>query len=181
MILYDLDAGGLFASPVPTGWSGDGEQELTSDEAGPRNRLGPDELETAGRAPIAEQVRGLRALGVDAWAWLPTSRDARDLAAYAERQGATLVLVPADLAQPGLVDRRVAGHAGVAEAGSAGSPIRFETSVGVARPRGNRTGRRCRLGRGGSGFPPTVTPSRHKVNSTCDPFPASWGLSWPPP
>jgi len=125
VILYDLDAGGLFASPVPTEWSGEGERELTSDEAGPEDRLGPDELETAGRAPIAEQVRGLRALGVDAWAWLPTSRDARDLAAYAERQGATLVLVPADLAQPGLMDR-VAGHAGVAEA-DAGSPIRFET------------------------------------------------------
>lgn len=125
VILYDLDAGGMFASPVPTGWSGEGEKELTSEEAGPRDRLGPDELETAGRAGIAEQVRALRAVGVDAWAWLPTSRDARDLAAYAERQGATLVLVPPGLEQPGLLDR-VAGHAGVAEADAA-SPVPFET------------------------------------------------------
>jgi hypothetical protein len=125
VILYDLDAGGLFASPVPTGWSGEGERELTNEEAGPADRLGPDELETAGRAPIAEQVRALRATGVDAWAWLPTSRDARDLAAYAERQGAALVLVPPDLERPGLLDR-VAGHAGAAEA-DAGSPVPFET------------------------------------------------------
>lgn len=125
VILYDLDAAGMFASPVPTAWSGGGERELTDEEAGPRERLGPDELETAGRGRIAEQVRALRGMGVDAWAWLPTSSDARDLAAYAERQGATLVLVPRGLEQPGLLDR-VAGHAGIAEA-DAESPVPFET------------------------------------------------------
>jgi hypothetical protein len=125
VILYDLDVGGRFASPVPTGWSGEGERELTDEEAGPADRLGPDELETAGRAAIAEQVRALRALGVDAWAWLPTSHDARDLAAYAERQGATLVLVPRDLEQPGLLDR-VSGQAGAAQA-DAESAVPFET------------------------------------------------------
>ena len=125
VILYDLDAAGLFASPVPTEWSGEGERELVDEEAGPAERLGPDELETAGRARVAEQVRALRATGVDAWAWLPTSSDARDLAAYAERQGAAVVLVPPDLQQPGLLDR-VAGHAGVAEA-DAGSTVPFET------------------------------------------------------
>lgn len=125
VILYDLDAAGIFASPVPTGWSGEGERDLTDEEAGPRDRLGPDELETAGRAQIAEQVRAMRAIGVDAWAWLPTSSDARDLAAYAERQRASLVLVPPDLQQPGLLDR-VAGRAGAAEA-EAGSSVSFET------------------------------------------------------
>ena len=97
VILYDLDAGGLFASPVPTGWSGEGERELTDEEAGPRDRLDPDELDTAGRGAVAEQVRQMRSMGVDAWAWLPTSKDAADLAAYAQRQGATVVLVPPDL------------------------------------------------------------------------------------
>ena len=101
VILYDLDAGGLFASPVPTAWSGEGEQELTDEESGPRDRLGPDELDTAGRGAVAEQVRQLRSVGVDAWAWLPTSKDAKDLAAYAQRQGASLVLVPPDLGPPG--------------------------------------------------------------------------------
>src|SRR6187431_1603243 len=91
VILYDLDAGGLFASPVPTVWSGEGQQELVDEEAGPRDRLDPDELDTAGRSAIAEQVRSLRSAGVDAWGWLPTTKDAGDLAAYAERQGASLV------------------------------------------------------------------------------------------
>jgi hypothetical protein len=111
VILYDLDAGGLFASPVPTAWSGEGEQELTDEESGPRDRLGPDELDTAGRGAIAEQVRQLRSMGVDAWAWLPSSKHVSDLAAYAEHQGASVVLVPPDLAadQPSGVPFEVVG------------------------------------------------------------------------
>ena len=71
VILYDLDAGGLFASPVPTAWSGEGERELIDEEAGPRDRLDPDELDTAGRGAVADQVRaaaldGRRRLGVAA-------------------------------------------------------------------------------------------------------------------
>ena len=124
VILYDLDAGGLFASPVPTAWSGEGERELTNEEAGPRDRLDPDELDTAGRGSVADQVRQLRSMGVDAWAWLPTTKDATDLAAYAERQGASLVLVPPDLGQPNVVDK-VAGNAGAAEVDEH-SPVPFE-------------------------------------------------------
>lgn len=124
VILYDLDAAGLFASPVPTEWSGEGQRELVQEEAGPRDRLDPQELDTAGRTAIAEQVRSLRSNGVDAWGWLPTTRDAADLARYAERQGATTVLVPEDLERPGVVDR-VLGHEGAAEAGEH-SPVRFE-------------------------------------------------------
>src|SRR5947208_7875713 len=114
VILYDLDAGGLFSSPVPTEWSGEGEEELIDREAGPRDRLDPDELDTAGRASVADQVRQLRSMGVDAWAWLPTSKDAADLAEYAERQGASVVLVPPELKQPSLVDK-VVGRTGVDE------------------------------------------------------------------
>jgi hypothetical protein len=125
VILYDLDAGGLFASPVPTEWSGEGQEELVEEEAGPRDRLDPDELDTAGRSAIAEQVRSMRAVGVDAWGWLPTTKDAGDLAAYAERQRATLVLVPPQLEEPGLIDR-IAGRTGAAEADKH-TPVRFET------------------------------------------------------
>src|SRR3954470_2585796 len=71
VILYDLDAAGLFSSPVPTEWSGEGQQELTDQEAGPGERLDGDALETAGRASVANQVRQLRTVGVDAWGWLP--------------------------------------------------------------------------------------------------------------
>ena len=125
VILYDLDAGGLFASPVPTEWSGEGQEELVEQEAGPRDRLDPDELDTAGRSAIAEQVRSMRSVGVDAWGWLPTSKDAGDLAAYAERQRATLVLVPPQLEEPGLLDR-LAGRKGAAEANEE-TAVTFET------------------------------------------------------
>jgi hypothetical protein len=125
VILYDLDAAGRFASPVPTGWSGEGQEELVADEAGPRDRLDPAALETAGRSSVAAQVRSLRSVGVDAWGWLPTSRDAADLAAYAERQGASVVLVPPDLEHPSLLDR-VVGREGAAEAAER-SPVPFET------------------------------------------------------
>ena len=124
VILYDIDAAGLFASPVPTDWSGEGQKELVDDEA-TRERLDPDALETAGRGAIASQVRSLRSIGVDAWGWLPTKKDAADLASYAERQGASLVLVPKDLEQPSLVDR-VVGNEGAAKAQDATS-VRFET------------------------------------------------------
>jgi hypothetical protein len=125
VILYDLDAGGLFASPVPTEWSGEGQEELVEQEAGPRDRLDPDELDTAGRSEIADQVRSMRAAGVDAWGWLPTTKDAGDLAAYAERQRATLVLVPPQLEEPGLLDR-LAGRTGAAEADKH-TQVTFET------------------------------------------------------
>lgn len=97
VILYDIDAAGMFASPVPTEWSGDGQQELMDEEAS-NDRLDADALETAGRGAIATQVRSLRAMGIDAWGWLPTRRDTADLAAYATRQGASLVLVPVEMA-----------------------------------------------------------------------------------
>ena len=124
VILYDIDAAGVFASPVPTEWSGEGQKELVDDEA-VHDRLDADALEAAGRGAIASQVRSLRSIGVDAWGWLPTKKDAADLAAYAERQGATVVLVPKDLEQPGLVDR-VVGNEGTQQTNDE-SPVRFET------------------------------------------------------
>jgi hypothetical protein len=114
VILYDIDAAGMFASPVPTEWSGEGQKELVEDEAS-QDRLDADALETAGRGPIAAQVRSLRSVGIDAWGWLPTKKDAADLAAYAERQGASVVLVPKDLEQP------------AADDDAPGRPIQFET------------------------------------------------------
>ncbi|MBA2721178.1 MAG: hypothetical protein H0U52_18340 [Chloroflexi bacterium] len=90
VILWARDAdGGLLASPLPTQWSGDGEEEQFGD------RLAPNELEAAGRAPLARQVSELREAGVDAWGWLPETADATHLAEYAADQGASLVLVSA--------------------------------------------------------------------------------------
>jgi hypothetical protein len=77
-------------APLPTGWSGDGDEEQFGD------RLGPDDLVAAGRAPLARQVDELRKRGIEAWAWLPENADAEHLATYASDQGASLVLVSTD-------------------------------------------------------------------------------------
>jgi hypothetical protein len=127
VILYDIDAAGIFASPVPTEWSGEGQEQLVEEEAS-GERLDADALATAGRAAIAEQVRSLRSVGVNAWGWLPVKKDAAELAAYAERQGASVVLVPPDLQQPSLVDR-VLGNEGADQANRE-SRVRFEVVEG---------------------------------------------------
>ena len=91
VILFDRDADlGPLMSPMPTAWSADGAEE----EFG--NRLDPDHIEAAGQAVLAEQVRGLRAAGVRAFAWLPPKADASALVEYAAEQRAHLVLISAD-------------------------------------------------------------------------------------
>jgi hypothetical protein len=91
VILWDRDAAtSPLESPLPTDWSGDGEQEQFGD------RLGPNDLIAAGREPLARQVGQLRTEGVDAWAWLPADADAESLSRYASDQGAELVLVSAE-------------------------------------------------------------------------------------
>ena len=88
VILWARDADvSPLESPLPTGWSGDGEEEQFGD------RLAPTDLEMAGRAPLARQVSELRDAGVDAWGWLPETADAEHLAGYAVDQQASLVLV----------------------------------------------------------------------------------------
>jgi hypothetical protein len=89
LILYDVDASGSpLESPLPTGWSADGTEEAVGD------RLGPEELEAAGHAAIAEQVRAARGRGIDAWGWLPSDPARDELAAYAARQPGSHVMVP---------------------------------------------------------------------------------------
>src|SRR3954470_18892027 len=63
VILWARDASiSPLESPLPTDWSGEGEQ----DELGAR--LGPTALVPAGREPLARQVGELRKDGLDAWA-----------------------------------------------------------------------------------------------------------------
>jgi hypothetical protein len=91
LILWDRDAGtNPWESPLPTAWSGEGDEDQFGD------RLGPNDLVAAGREPLARRVGELRKRGVDAWAWLPPHADARHLADYAADQSADLILVPAD-------------------------------------------------------------------------------------
>jgi hypothetical protein len=91
LILYDLDAGrDPLESPLPTEWSAEGTEEAVSD------RLGPDELEAAGRHVIAQHVRAARNEGLDAWGWLPEHDDKDTLIAYAADLVDPLLLVPDD-------------------------------------------------------------------------------------
>lgn len=91
VILWAADAKtSPLEAPLPTEWSGEGEEEQFGD------RLGPNDLEAAGREPLARQVDELRERGIEAWGWLPDPADAEHLAEYAAGQGATLVLVSTD-------------------------------------------------------------------------------------
>lgn len=88
VILFDLDADlGPFESPLPTAWSGDGEE----DQFG--NRLNAQDLDAAGQPRLAERVRALVTAGIRATGWLPPTADANALAEYAAKQGAELVLL----------------------------------------------------------------------------------------
>jgi len=91
LILFDRDADlGPLMSSLPTDWSADGEEEQFG------SRLNPEDLQAAGQAALAEQVRHLRAAGVRAFGWLPPKADAQSLAEYAAEQGADTVLVSAE-------------------------------------------------------------------------------------
>ena len=88
VILFDLDADyGPFESPLPTAWSGDGEE----DQFG--SRLNAQDLDAAGQPRLAERVRALVTAGIRATGWLPPKADADALAEYAAKQGAELVLL----------------------------------------------------------------------------------------
>ncbi len=98
LVLYDADAGSGLGAPLPTWWSGDGAPEQFG------NRLGPVELEKAGREELRDRVIRARDMGVDAYGWLPKSRGAKDLAEYASEQRADLLIIPSELEQTGLTD-----------------------------------------------------------------------------
>lgn len=108
LILYDIDAapGGLGQTtdplagvPLPTIWGGDTDAALLPD------RLDVQDLEYAGRHSIAHYVTEARHRGVETFGWLPSSRSASDLIAYAEEQGADLIMIPRELEDPSLIER----------------------------------------------------------------------------
>ena len=99
LILYDIDAAQLLAAPTPTEWSGEGAAEQYPD------LLDPTDLEAAGRHAIADQVSHARDEGIQAWGWLPSQKGANDLAEYTEQHGVDLIILPAAMSEPGLMDR----------------------------------------------------------------------------
>lgn len=99
LILYDADSASRMSEALPSTWSADNGERPFGD------RLTPEELEGAGRNTLAEQVLDARARGIDSFGWLASTRGASDFLAYAEAQGADLLVVPEDLHDEGLFAR----------------------------------------------------------------------------
>jgi hypothetical protein len=102
VILYDLTAAGRLTSARPNEWAGEGEAEIYD------RPLDPVAIEKLGRHEFALQVERARQAGADAYGWLPDEKGAQGLARYAAREGADLVLIPADLDDPSF-ERALAG------------------------------------------------------------------------
>ncbi len=103
LILYDWDAATVLGAALPTEWSADGADEDVPE------RLDVAALEAAGRAEIAAQVQAATQRGIDATAWLPSSNGPDALLEYAERQGASVIVVPAELHAKGGLERITEG------------------------------------------------------------------------
>ncbi|MBA3236208.1 MAG: universal stress protein, partial [Chloroflexi bacterium] len=100
---YDWDAATVLGAALPTDWSAE-----DTDRDGPE-RLDVAALEAAGRAEIGAQVEAATRRGIDATAWLPSSNGADALLEYAERQGASVIVIPAELHAKGGLERITEG------------------------------------------------------------------------
>jgi nucleotide-binding universal stress UspA family protein len=99
VILYDRDSASAFSDPMPNQWSSQAEGAQFHDP------LSDQELVKLGREPFARKVAAAREAGVDAWGWLASDHGTDALVAYARDHGADLILLPADLEDPGLGER----------------------------------------------------------------------------
>lgn len=103
LILYDWEAPTFLGAPLPTWWSGEGSEDLFS------HRLDQTKLRAAGRASIADQVADAEAQGIPAFGWLPSEHGPGALAAYAQEQGASTIVVSAALRDVGGLDALLHG------------------------------------------------------------------------
>jgi nucleotide-binding universal stress UspA family protein len=99
VILYDRDSASAFSDPMPNQWASQAEGAQFGDP------LSDQELVKLGREPFARKVAAARKAGVDAWGWLASDHGTDALVAYAHDHGADLILLPADLEDPGLRER----------------------------------------------------------------------------
>ena len=99
LIFYDGASASPMSEPIASDWSAEGEGEQYG------NPLSDGELETLGRAPIAELVQRANASGIDAWGWLASKHGLEEMVSYAAEQGADIIMLPAELEEPGLWDR----------------------------------------------------------------------------
>jgi hypothetical protein len=99
LILYDWDAATVLGDPLPSNWSSEGAADDVPSE------LDEAELEAAGRAPIADQVKQASQAGIPTTAWLPSEPGIGPLADYARERGVGTIVVPRDLESAGELER----------------------------------------------------------------------------
>jgi hypothetical protein len=99
VILYDRDAASAFSDPMPNQWGSQAEGAQFGDP------LSDQELVKLGREPFARKVAAAREAGVDAWGWLASDHGTEAMVGYARDHDADLILLPADLEDPGLAER----------------------------------------------------------------------------
>jgi nucleotide-binding universal stress UspA family protein len=99
VILYDRDSASVFSDPMPNQWASQAEGAQFGDP------LSDQELVKLGREPFARKVAAARRAGVDAWGWLASNHGTDAMVDYARDHGADLILLPADLEDPGLGER----------------------------------------------------------------------------
>lgn len=100
VIFYDRTDESFFLSPYPSG-------PMTGDVEGPDGSelLVAGQLDRMGRAYLAHQIEAAARLGVEAKAWLPLRPGAAGMADAVERFDVGVVALPADVAEPTLIDR----------------------------------------------------------------------------
>jgi nucleotide-binding universal stress UspA family protein len=99
VILYNRDSASAFSDPMPNQWASQAEGAQFGDP------LSDQELVKLGREPFARKVAAAREAGVDAWGWLASDHGTDALVTYARDHDADLILLPADLEEPGLGER----------------------------------------------------------------------------
>lgn len=101
VVLYDRSAESYFVDPYPSGpWTADVDSAPGRDAL-----LEPGDLQRMGRDYLADQVSEARRAGADAYAWLPARPGPAGMAEAVRRFGANLVILPAALQRPSLLDR----------------------------------------------------------------------------
>jgi hypothetical protein len=99
VVLYDYETASAVSDVLPNFWGSQGERRQYGDP------LSEEELIKLGLEALARKVADARGRGVDAWGWPASDHGTEELVEYARRHHADVLLLPADMDEPGLLDR----------------------------------------------------------------------------
>ena len=94
VVLFEMTAASYLVSPYP---EENRRQWIRT--------LREPELRRLGRSPLAAQLCAIRSKGADAEAILPTKHGFKHMAGWAQREDIDMIMLPASLVSPGLLDR----------------------------------------------------------------------------